>query len=58
MNNEVLLIGANGWSSKAGEVGRPNQQFNGEITNFAIYGEQMDIQGIQGLAQFDDTQIV
>ena len=44
-NEEVLLIGANGWASKSGEVGRPSHHFDGSIENFAILDEQIsDVQ--------------
>ena len=35
-NEEFLLIGANGWASDAGDLGRPSHHFTGIIDNFSI----------------------
>ena len=39
-NQEMLLIGANGWASEPGEIGNPRDMFDGTITDFAIYDTQ------------------
>ena len=50
-NQEVLLIGANGWASKSGEVGRPSDHFDGSIEDFTILGESLsDTQLSSGLS--------
>ena len=49
-NAEVLLIGANGWASPTGEIGRPSNHFDGEIRDFAIIDDQFDATTVQALA--------
>ena len=39
-NQEMLLIGASGWSSEPGELGNPHSNFDGTITDFLIYDTQ------------------
>jgi len=56
-NEEVLLIGANGWSSASGEVGRPRDHFDGKIEDFVILDEQLAGQQIQSLPMFADDNI-
>ena len=39
-NTEQLVIGANGGSSAPGELGNPHSNFDGTITDFAVYDTQ------------------
>ena len=52
-NEEVLILGGNGWSSKSGEVGWVGEQFNGTIENFRIYDEALQLAEIRSLG--DDS---
>ncbi len=49
-NQEVLLIGANGWASPSGEIGRPSHAFDGEIRDFAVIDDQLGAPAIQTIA--------
>ena len=53
-NQEMLLIGANGWRSLTGEIGRPSDQFNGDITDFAILDQQLGDDAISAIAASTD----
>ena len=39
-NEELLLLGASGWSSEPGELGKPGNNFDGSITDFTVYDTQ------------------
>ncbi|MEM1049743.1 MAG: LamG domain-containing protein [Pseudomonadota bacterium] len=48
-NEEVLLIGANGWASESGEIGHPSDPLDGEIADFVILDDQLDAAQVQAL---------
>ena len=45
-NDEFLILGGNGWGSEAGEVGWIGNNFDGTISDFAMFGQQLSGQEI------------
>ncbi|WP_208999976.1 LamG-like jellyroll fold domain-containing protein, partial [Roseibium hamelinense] len=52
-NREVLVIGANDYTSQTGELGRTRDHFDGVISNFAVLDQQLTGLGAQALADID-----
>ncbi len=53
-NKEALIVGAAGWNNSPGEVDHINNHFNGTISDFMVFGSQLESEDIFGSGVRDD----